>query len=86
MSCPVTNLKDYDIQRLLEYVNNNNANYQDWFQRYSTSTSATSAAIISNALGNSNKVSKIVTLVNATSAMEIVVNGRTVYIPLLSAI
>lgn len=87
MSCPTTDIKNSNIQKLTDYINNNLAVYKDSFQRYLTlGATSTSATLVNNTLNNSNKVNKIVTLVNATSAMELVVNGRTVYIPLLSAI
>jgi hypothetical protein len=59
MACPVEDIREYDIQRLLDYVNTNSASYYEWANRYLTSTSATSAAIINAAIGSTSNFAQI---------------------------
>jgi hypothetical protein len=59
MSCPIEDIREYDIQRLLDYVNTNSASYYEWANRYLTSTSATSAAIINAAIGSATNFAQI---------------------------
>jgi hypothetical protein len=69
MSCPIEDIREYDIQRLLEYVSANSATYQEWSNRYLTATSATSAAIVNAAIGSSTSFAQI-------SSSTLIVNGN----------
>jgi len=60
MSCPIEDIREYDIQRLLSYVTSNSATYQEWSDRYLAATSATSATIINNAIGSAASFASVV--------------------------
>lgn len=80
MPCPAEDNKQAEFRRLLNYIQTYNSSYSETLNSY------TSATMNSVGMGSLTKVYKINTLVNASSAMEVNMNGRIVYVPLLSAI
>jgi len=59
MSCQPEENRQFEIKRLLDYIQANNDTYQQWNQYYFSSTSATSASIINNALGSSTGFARV---------------------------